>query len=64
MQLCGAWGHFSVHSRENVLRSDPKHHRAASDAYSVVTSLYRLAIEAVTINVLVSTKVLIVVVTE
>ena len=50
MLLCDA--------RENVLRSDPKHHRAASDVYSVVTSLYRLVMEAITINVLVLTKVL------
>ena len=48
MLLCDA--------RENVLRSDPKHHRVASDAWSVVTFLYGLVVEAITLNVLVSTK--------
>ena len=48
MLLCDA--------RENVLRSDPKHHRVASDAQSVVTFLYGLVVEAITLNVLVSTK--------
>ena len=41
----------------NLLRSDSQHHRAASDAYSVITIFIGWFVEAVTINVLVSNKV-------